>query len=201
MNNSHLSTLIPLIDRDNPDRFRDALDTVEDFLSLTEKNEIMDYCIQQKRFEETSISLLAGADANLRRQHLNTPVLVEAVSRGQVELAMILLLHHADPNAVDTMGNSAVHYAARRNLPAVIGLLERHGADLSLLNHENEDAFVVAARNESMKVWHALEEAGASPANFEKLIEVKPSLSRDMQSLVDMKTLQSERSQESRLTL
>lgn len=201
MNSSHLSTLIPLIDQDNPDRFRDALDTVEDFLSLTEKNEILDYCIRQKRFEETGISLLAGADANLRRQHLDTPVLVEAISRGQVELALILLLHHADPNATDALGNAAVHYAARRNLPAVIGLLERHGADLALLNNDQEDAFVVAARNDSVKVWRALEEAGASPANFEKLVEVKPSLSRDMQSLVALKTRQPERAPEPRLTL
>ncbi|CAB0029458.1 unnamed protein product [Trichogramma brassicae] len=47
------------------------------------------------------------------------------------ELVELLLLKGADPNALDTLGQSLLYYAVDRLLPNVVDLLLEHGADLS----------------------------------------------------------------------
>ena len=187
MDNNALQTLTSIIDADQPDRFRDALATVEDMMAPAEKNTLLDYCISQRRFEEMGLVLLAGADPDRQRENSRSSLLIEAVGRAQVETALLLLLHGANPNAVDIMGDAPVHFAARRNLPSVIDLLDRHGADLGLRNHMGQDAFTVAALNGSRSVWHALENAGYQPGDLDGLRRAMPSLTGEMEVLVNAK--------------
>jgi ankyrin repeat protein len=184
MTTDAIATLTSIVDAGNPDRFRDALDTVEEMLDQSQKNTLLDYCISQQRFEEMGLVLLAGADPDGKRGNARLPLLIEAISRSQIEAALHLLIHGADVNAVDMMGDAAVHFAARRNLPAVIGLLSRNGADLSLRNHMGQDAFTLAAINGNPSVWHALEVEGAVPVDVEGLRRSLPTLTASMQDLV-----------------
>ena len=43
-----------------------------------------------------------------------------------------------DINAVDNMGNTAMHGAAYKHLPAVVTFLSEQGAEISIWNQENE---------------------------------------------------------------
>ena len=187
MDNNALETLTSIIAADQPDRFRDALATVEDMLEPAQKNALLDYCINQRRFEEMGLVLLAGADPDRQRETSRSSLLIEAVGRSQIETALLLLLHGANPNAVDIMGDAPVHFAARRNLPSVIDLLARYDADLGLRNHMGQDAFTVAALNGSRSVWHALENAGYQPGDLDGLRRAAPSLDGEMEVLVNAK--------------
>lgn len=184
MNTDTIATLTSIVDSGNPDRFRDALDTVEDMLDQEQKNTLLDYCVSQQRLEEIGLMLLAGADPDGRRVNSTIPLLIEAMSRSQVETALLLLVHGANANVVDIVGDAPVHFAARRNLPAVIGLLARNGADLSLRNHMGQDAFTLASLNSNPAVWHALQKEGATPKDLDGLRLSLPSLSKDMEGLV-----------------
>lgn len=183
MTTNPLPTLTALIDANDPDRFRDGLDTIEDMLEQGQKDALLDYCIRQNRFEEMGLVLLAGANPDFVPEKSGRPLLVEAISRSQVETGVILLVHGASANAVDLNGDAAIHYAARRNLPAVVSLLGRNGADLSIKNGADQDAFTLAAIHGAEAVWHSLLEEGCAPDDLAGLRAGLPLMTTSLESL------------------
>lgn len=66
--------------------------------------------------------------------HVNSPSFSQAV-QGQYELcANILLENHADPNLVDTEGNSALHLASSIPSVSTVDALVDHDADIDAQN-------------------------------------------------------------------
>lgn len=102
------------------------------------------FAAQQGDLESARLLIQAGADVNegLRGKSTNpkspasggaqssaTPLLIASAS-GQAELSSFLLEKGADPNAVDSRGLTALHYAAaRRNMLGTVKSLLAHGAD------------------------------------------------------------------------
>lgn len=92
--------------------------------------------IHQHQLESADLLLRAGADINRRSSYYNsktigTPPLILAIQGRYSEGIRFLLAHHADVNATDEGGGTALLYAiGNRNLPLVKTLLDR-GAPLN----------------------------------------------------------------------
>ena len=66
-----------------------------------------------------------------------------ASDRGQVEIVQYLLVHRADPNALDHSLNSPLHIAGMAGQKEIVRLLIDAKADLSLVNTEGDSAHAI----------------------------------------------------------
>jgi ankyrin repeat protein len=124
-----------------------------------------------------------GADPSLANKDNCTPLMVAcgigvggaaanevAGTEPEVlEAAKLLLDRGADVNAVDANGETAMHGAAYKNLPQVIGFLAEHGAKIDVWNRTNKYG------------WTPLMIAeGHRPGNFKPSAETIAALRRVM---------------------
>ncbi len=126
-------------------------------------------------------ALLDGADPNVRQEDgLEATPLMWATSRESPSFISLLLRAGADVNAVDTMGDPAINWAAYYgNLEAFV-LLLGYGADTSLSGHGTaEDIVMRRGHQDLLHFLHAWEErlperAEAEAALVEMLIADTP---------------------------
>src|SRR4029450_4390569 len=86
-----------------------------------------------------------------------------------LEAAQLLLSLGADVNAVDANGETAMHAAALKNLPRVVGFLTANGARIEIWNRKNKYG------------WTPLMIAeGHRPGNFKPSFETIAALQRVM---------------------
>ena len=91
-----------------------------------------------------------GADPTISNDDNSTPLMVAAglgtgapgedpgTEEEALEAVQYVLSLGGDINAVDNMGNTAMHGAAYKHLPAVVTFLSEQGAEISIWNQENE---------------------------------------------------------------
>ena len=91
-----------------------------------------------------------GADPHETNDDLSTPLMVAAglgtgapgedpgTEEEVLEAVKYALSLGEDINAVDVMGNTAMHGAAYKHLPSVVAYLNEQGAEISIWNQENE---------------------------------------------------------------
>ncbi len=91
-----------------------------------------------------------GADPHETNDDLSTPLMVAAglgtgapgedpgTEEEVLEAVEYALSLGEDINAVDVMGNTAMHGAAYKHLPSVVAYLNEQGAEISIWNQENE---------------------------------------------------------------
>jgi ankyrin repeat protein len=79
------------------------------------------FAAQQGDIESARMLLAAGADLEDAAPEDGTALLVASAS-GQEAAALFFLEQGADPNAVDGFGMTALHYAARKGVSALLGI-------------------------------------------------------------------------------
>lgn len=91
-----------------------------------------------------------GADPTIPNDDNSTPLMVAAglgtAAPGEdpgteaeaLEAVQLVLSLGGDINAVDNLGNTAMHGAAYKHLPSVVQYLYENGAEISIWNQENE---------------------------------------------------------------
>jgi ankyrin repeat protein len=114
----------------------------------------------------------AGAERWLRAAMLVVPVLsmgagappvVDAVKGGNVETVRTLLAKRADPNAAETDGTTALHWAAHYDNLAAADLLINAGASVRAANRYGVTPLWLACVNGSAQMAERLLSAGADP--------------------------------------
>jgi uncharacterized protein len=98
-------------------------------------------------------ALHAATDADAR--------LIEAAKLGHAAVVRTLLAQHADANAHEIDGTTALHWAARLDDRATVGALIKAGADANATNRYGVTPLALAATNGGAAVAEALLAAGA----------------------------------------
>ncbi|MGH9784709.1 MAG: ankyrin repeat domain-containing protein [Terriglobia bacterium] len=102
-----------------------------------------------------SVASLAAPSGDLR--------LVEAVEKGDKEAVRSLLREHADVNAPQADGATALHWAAHRDDLETAELLIRAGANVNAANDYGVTALSLASTNGNAAMVEKLLKAGADP--------------------------------------
>ena len=89
--------------------------------------------------------------------------MVEAVKGGNVETVRALLAKRADPNAAETDGTTALHWAAHQDSVAAAELLIKAGAHVRATNRYGATPLWLACVNGSAPMVERLLNAGADP--------------------------------------
>jgi uncharacterized protein len=91
------------------------------------------------------------------------PPVVEAVKEGKVESVRALLARRADPNAAESDGTTALHWAAHHDNLAAADLLIKAGANVRAANRYGVTPLWLASVNGSAPMVERLLSAGADP--------------------------------------
>lgn len=111
-----------------------------------EDRDILHYLDARKTEPDTLRKLLeAGVNANTDYAQ---DFFIYAAVYSRTEIVRIMLEYGTDPNSIDYESNTAMHKAASNGNIAMVELLLRHGASLSLKNDSEETPLQVAQR------WH-----------------------------------------------
>jgi ankyrin repeat protein len=118
-----------------------------------------------------------GADPNLATADGTTPLMVAAgvgsalpgeepgTESEALEAIKMTLALGGSVNTVDAAGNTAMHGAAYKHLPAVVQFLGKAGARAEIWNHPNKDGFtplqIAAGIQRGMNFVFSLETAAA----------------------------------------
>jgi len=94
--------------------------------------------VQRDNAEFAEMLLNAGASPDDARGHDNATILHFAVSKGNLDMVNLLLPHVKDPNAVDRLGKTPLHYAAEHGHKQIAKALKESGATATGLK-ENYD--------------------------------------------------------------
>jgi len=109
---------------------------------------------------------LIGRGADLNASHAGMTPLLAATRdswHGRPDAVMTLLANGANPRAVDTDGNTALHFAARSSDPGVAALLRDAAAEIDPLNAEGQTPLGVACAAGNWRLAKFLLERGAKP--------------------------------------
>lgn len=127
----------------------------------------------------------AQVDSSLRQQDLadtsyfkpgdDTWNLIESVSRNNPVNTALLLERGADPNAVSTVGNSALMYAAEKGNMQIMQMLVSHGAKVNVTGFNGATPLFLAIFNNDFQAAKYLLEQGAN-ANVKDDFGVTPLL-------------------------
>jgi uncharacterized protein len=90
-----------------------------------------------------------------------TPELLAAVRTGDRAAVRALVRKHADVNAADVDGTTALHWAARADDQATAALLVSAGSDVNAANRYGATPLSIAARNGNAALLRLLIDAGA----------------------------------------
>ena len=101
------------------------------------------------------ISLGAAGGSGLR--------VVDAVKQGNAAAVKTLIAQHADVNAAEADGMTALHWAVRANDAATVQMLIRAGAKVNAASRYGMTPILLAAQNGDPTVVAALLKAGANP--------------------------------------
>lgn len=107
---------------------------------------------------------------DLKNKRGKTSLILASVLRKDPERAkivQILLRKGTNPDLQDNIGESALHYAVKYNLPEMVKILLKNGANLNLQNNEGRSALWWAIRNEYTELVQNLLEKGANPDFFQ----------------------------------
>lgn len=106
--------------------------------------------------------LVIGASSVLSADTVRPP-LVAAAKAGDRDALRALVQRHADLNAADGDGTTALHWASHRDDLDSAGLLVRAGANVNAANDLGATPLWIAAQNGSASVVRLLLQAGADP--------------------------------------
>uniref|UniRef100_A0A8C4RDL1 Notch C-terminal domain-containing protein n=2 Tax=Eptatretus burgeri TaxID=7764 RepID=A0A8C4RDL1_EPTBU len=96
------------------------------------------------------------------RMHDGTTALVLAARLAVEGMVEELVASHADINAVDDLGKSALHWAAAVNNVEAMMVLLKHGANKDMQDNKEETPLFLAAREGSLEAVRILLEHGAN---------------------------------------
>ncbi len=88
--------------------------------------------------------LIAGGLTTKSYAQANPQDLLDAAGNGNVQMVNMLLGLNADPNVADSLGNTAVMYAAQFGHAEVIGVLADAGADINIVKPDGWSALLLA---------------------------------------------------------
>lgn len=128
--------LYKAIDAGRRDELSSLLDDLDAALSQQQKDDLLVYCLDQRRPFAAQELMFAGANPNITQGDEAVPLLSGMIARAQFEEAVMLTVMGADVNALDAEGNSPAHFAAGLNVPAsaILEFLKNKGADLERKN-------------------------------------------------------------------
>jgi len=89
----------------------------------------------------SSSSSISRSSANAVEGGSGTTLLMAAVKEGHKAIVELLLYYHADINAQDGVGNTALHYAKQCEQEEISDVLMEHGADDSIRNYEDHTCY------------------------------------------------------------
>jgi len=109
-----------------------------------------------------NIKKIIKKDLNLNAKDIwgETP-LMKAIQLNNPEIVEVLLKAGADPNAVNRIGDTSLHYAVR--MPEIVKLLINHKAEIDPLNSTNTSPLLYACTANVTQTIKILLENGANP--------------------------------------
>jgi len=101
--------------------------------------------ISENDLETTQLLLARGEDVNgTDKNYDNITPLFVAVERGNLEIVRLLLEHRANVNAVNDVGETAMHAAAYRGANSVVQYLYDKGANLDVVAKDGRTPLIIA---------------------------------------------------------
>jgi len=100
----------------------------------------LDHAIRKEDIAAATSLLEAGVDPNGFTSRYQETFLMVAALKGNVQMTQLFLDHGADPNARNTWGGSAAHYANGRNSEEILRLLASKGGRFDVIT-TNERAY------------------------------------------------------------
>ena len=91
------------------------------------------------------------------------PRLIEAVKKSDAKAVRSLIAARVDINAAELDGSTALHWAAQRDSPEIVGLLLAAGANARIATRYNIRPLYFAATNGNAEIMERLLKAGADP--------------------------------------
>jgi len=130
------------------------------FFEGTVQKSLLTKAIENMNYQIMHELVARGATTNFDGLRMETP-LITAAKIGAPDIVQYLLSIGANPNAQDTFGNTALHYAVgaggRTNLAVVNALIRGSGREIETIHNVNgETPLMVAIRNRAPSVIRAL---------------------------------------------
>jgi ankyrin repeat protein len=100
-------------------------------------------------------------DVNAKGGYYSTPVHA-ALAKGKLDIAQVLLEHHADVTAPNNDELTPLHWASRRGHRDCVELLLKHQKDLNIQDGEGQTPLKVASRYGHLNVVRLLLQSGAA---------------------------------------
>ncbi len=110
--------------------------------------------------EIVKILVDAGADVNLKNK-AGIPLLVAAITRGDMEIVNLLISHGADVNAKDSSGTTILISAAFTGNDELVNTLVEKGAEVNAVGKDGASALLVATYRNRPEMAKILIDKGA----------------------------------------
>lgn len=124
---------------------------------ITIGSTLLETALLRETDRTTFLLLKSGTDVNARTAADRT-ILIDAVIKGRVQIASYLIENGADVNFRNSLGRTALFYAV--DIPELIELLLRKGADPALRDVDGESPLFSAIRSKNLSVVRILAKAG-----------------------------------------
>ena len=135
---------------------------------------LADHGAVRNRAPDNGISLLQAAmgmtgasSLENRRDRISEPPDKEVEERMTLELARIIIDLGVDVNQADNRGNTALHFAVRKDFPSVVEFLVSQGADIQAVNERGQTPLILADTPQTFPGTNGLR--GTRPAVAEVL--------------------------------
>ena len=123
-----------------------------------EERTLLPYSIENNQPSVTEYLLDIGF--NVEKKDENKTPLMFAAKFGRDSIAMALINHGAEINAINNARNTAFHYAAKYNNPGMLRLLYQMGASIKIPNEDQWTALDFAIINNNQEIIEYLESIG-----------------------------------------
>lgn len=130
-------------------------------VAIAEPQEPLLKAVYDEDIDAVKELLASGADVNVVDKSYDTTALAGAVARGNRQIVKMLLKAGADPNKVNSKGQTALMNLSDSTASVIVKDLISEGANIAAIDEEGDSALMVAAKIDNAELLRTLLSNGA----------------------------------------